>query len=529
PQTVAPGSFYECSFTATVTASGSGEAGAVSASATATVTITDAVPTILVTKTASPTSIPEPGGSVTFTVRVENTSGSEPVTLTSLVDDIHGDLNGQGTCSMPRTIAAGGVYQCQLTATVSGNAGSSEVGTVTATASDDEGNSVQDSGSAAVTVTNVAPVLSVTKAADPSTLQEPGGGVTFTARVSNLGVSTDPLTLQSLVDDIHGDLNGQGSCGVPQTVAPGSFYECSFTATVTGVAGDSETDTVTATVQDDEGTPASGSDTATVWIEGTDYGDAPDPGYPTLRVSDGARHVLGSGLALGLLVDSDPDGQPDPSALGDDLDGIDDEDGLSFSALRAGSSGTVDVVTSGAGLLNAWIDFDSDGDWSGPGEQIFTDLPLSAGTNSGLSIAVPAGATLGTTFARFRFSTDSGLRPTGEASDGEVEDVVLEILEPLVSSIALVKTASPTSIEEPGGSVTFTVRVDNTGNTSVDITGLLDDIHGDLDGQGSCSMPQTVAVGGSYECGFTATVSGNAGESETDTVTASGSGEAGAV
>ncbi|MCG8462795.1 MAG: choice-of-anchor D domain-containing protein, partial [Holophagales bacterium] len=378
-----------------------------------------------------------------------------------------------------------------------------------------------------MTITDAAPAVSVTKTADPTSLAEPGGPVTFTARVSNLGVSTDPLTLQSLVDDIHGNLNGQGGCSVPQTIAPGSFYECSFTATVSGVAGDSETDTVTATVQDDEGTPASASDTATVTLVGTDFGDAPDPSYATLLASDGARHLLGSGLALGLLVDSDPDGQPDPSALGDDLDGTDDEDGLTFSVLRAGSSGTVDVVASGAGLLSAWIDFDRDGDWGGPGEQIFTDLPLAAGANIGLSIAVPVGATLGTTFARFRFSTDSGLQPTGEASDGEVEDVVVEILEAAQTSIAVTKTASPTSVEEPGGSVTFTVRVDNTGNMGVDLAGLVDDIHGDLNGQGTCAVPRTVATGGFYECSFTATVNGNAGESETDTVTATASDDEG--
>ncbi|HEX8203848.1 MAG TPA: GEVED domain-containing protein [Isosphaeraceae bacterium] len=36
--------------------------------------------------------------------------------------------------------------------------------------------------------------------------------------------------------------------------------------------------------------------------------------------------------------------------------------------------------------------------------------------------AVPAGATLGVTYARFRLSTAGGLTPTGAAADGEVED-----------------------------------------------------------------------------------------------------------
>ena len=50
------------------------------------------------TKTADPTYGAEPGGNVTFDVVVENSSGVDSVTITSLTDDVHGDLNGRGTC-----------------------------------------------------------------------------------------------------------------------------------------------------------------------------------------------------------------------------------------------------------------------------------------------------------------------------------------------------------------------------------------------------------------------------------------------
>lgn len=39
-----------------------------------------------------------------------------------------------------------------------------------------------------------------------------------------------------------------------------------------------------------------------------------------------------------------------------------------------------------------------------------------------LPFAIPAGASVGDTFARFRVSTAGGLAPTGMANDGEVED-----------------------------------------------------------------------------------------------------------
>src|SRR5205807_1306494 len=60
------------------------------------------------------------------------------------------------------------------------------------------------------------------------------------------------------------------------------------------------------------------------------------------------------------------------------------------------------------------------------GERIFQDFPLAAGANA-LSFRTPADAVLGPTFLRFRFSTFTGLAPTGIAPDGEVEDYRVNI------------------------------------------------------------------------------------------------------
>jgi hypothetical protein len=82
------------------------------------------------------------------------------------------------------------------------------------------------------------------------------------------------------------------------------------------------------------------------------------------------------------------------------------------------------TVTGGSGFLNAWIDFNRDGDWADVGEQIFKDEPVSAGVNL-LAFNVPASAAGGASFARFRLtSADSGgtLSFSGPADDGEVED-----------------------------------------------------------------------------------------------------------
>jgi len=79
------------------------------------------------------------------------------------------------------------------------------------------------------------------------------------------------------------------------------------------------------------------------------------------------------------------------------------------------------TVTGSGGLLNAWIDWNDDGDWAGAGEQIATNLAVNAGANV-LSVAAPSTTPSGTSFARFRLSTQSGLLPTGQADDGEVEN-----------------------------------------------------------------------------------------------------------
>ncbi len=105
--------------------------------------------------------------------------------------------------------------------------------------------------------------------------------------------------------------------------------------------------------------------------EGGDFGDAPAP-YSTLRGQNGARHRA-VGPRIGSARDTEFDGQPAPGANGDDAGGA-DEDGVTFATVRVGqldASATVHVQNAPAGArLDAWIDFDGDGNWGGPFEQI---------------------------------------------------------------------------------------------------------------------------------------------------------------
>ncbi|NLF70850.1 MAG: hypothetical protein GX575_17605, partial [Candidatus Anammoximicrobium sp.] len=168
-----------------------------------------------------------------------------------------------------------------------------------------------------------------------------------------------------------------------------------------------------------------------------DFGDAPSP-YPTLAANNGARHALVSGLRLGGEVDPEGDGQPSAGATLDDTTGTpDDEDGVLFSTpLYLGRDATIEVTASAAGQLDAWIDWNDDGDWADADEKVCDNVSLTAGPNT-LTVAVPATATLSPqTFARFRLSGAGGLSFTEAASDGEVEDyaVAIELAPPVLDA-----------------------------------------------------------------------------------------------
>lgn len=232
-------------------------------------------------------------------------------------------------------------------------------------------------------------------------------------------------------------------------LAPGESVTITFEVTINsplpvGVTQISAQGTVThagGTLNtDDPDTAAANDATITVLAQGFDFGDAPDPTYPTLLANDGAKHFIPQGGAtvyLGATApDAEEDGQPNAGATGDGAD----EDGVTLpNPFLAGLSSNLTVtVTGSGGLLNAWIDWNADGDWAEDGEQIATNLSVSAGDNV-LSVFAPVAAPSVSTFARFRLSTQSDLLPTGQADDGEVEDYAVTLISN-TSPVAVVDT-----------------------------------------------------------------------------------------
>jgi len=188
-----------------------------------------------------------------------------------------------------------------------------------------------------------------------------------------------------------------------------------------------------------------------VWITEVpmDFGDAPDRGlgngqgnYNTLLINNGPRHIIDDNIFFGTGVTAERDALQNYDATGDFDDAV-----LSMPLLKENAR-TYTVIlrvlnrTGYPANVFGWVDFNSNGLFeedeasvavvpSQPGQQFVT-----------LIFDVPYGVVLEPdtmTFARFRITTDElvddgsdpyqDLRSVGPASDGEVEDWAVFIVE----------------------------------------------------------------------------------------------------
>ncbi|WP_105258731.1 MULTISPECIES: hypothetical protein [unclassified Pseudoalteromonas] len=240
--------------------------------------------------------IDEPGGDVTFKLIIKNLSTVDPLTITSLEDDVDGsiddlltDLSGN-TCddqSLDLAIAGevGDTLTCQFVRDVSGGLiAVTNTATVLAVESTDhsEGNSATDNDSETVNIVDVPPAVMFTKevkvaGADDSSysdlaqVDEPGGDVVYRFTIENQSTSGEDITLLSLTDDqLDGprSTSGTNTCVLDgsQTIAvgPANAYQCTIDAAVIGDAGEDLVNVAYVTITDGESNLNSLTDTATV-------------------------------------------------------------------------------------------------------------------------------------------------------------------------------------------------------------------------------------------------------------------------
>ena len=259
------------SHTDVVTASGTDDDGnPVSGHDDATVTITDLASSILVTKTADPTSLPEPGGNASFSVTVKNTSAVDSVTITSLNDDVYGNLDGKGSCDVPVHAGPRSELRLRVHGRLSpATPAAQHTDVVTASGTDDDGNPVSGHDDAVGDDHEHAEFDSGDEVGDADLAagagrerdlrrhgQEHVGG--------RLGDDLEPGPTTSTAT-----WTARAAATFPSTLAPGASYTCSFTGAVSGNAGSTHTDVVTASGTDDDGNPVSGHDDAVVAITNT--------------------------------------------------------------------------------------------------------------------------------------------------------------------------------------------------------------------------------------------------------------------
>ena len=235
-----------------------------------TVTFVNIPPDLSVTKTANPTSVPETGGSVTFTFAVIN-NASEAATITSLSDSKFGTLTGDTDCQVGATLAANG-GSCSFTATFPVPASDllgSHANTFTAVATDPEGFADTATADATVTYTNVPPTVTLDKSVDVEFLDEPGGDFTFTLLVTN--TSAEAVTITALTDSQSGAAIDFSACTalIGTTLAAGASAPCSYVVSHTDVAkgGGGYDNTASVTVTDNDGSTATATDTQSVWVD----------------------------------------------------------------------------------------------------------------------------------------------------------------------------------------------------------------------------------------------------------------------
>ena len=215
---------------------------------------------------------------------------------------------------------------------------------------------------------------------------------------------------------------------------------------------------------------ASDSQIATLGVPNLDYGDAPDVS-PAEATDDyqtvpgrGPSHVVDGATFLGSGVDAENAAFDDGPAEDDGVE-LDDGSGTPVSlhgqSIIPGQNIELDVTTAGTGVLNAWIDFNRDGVFD-VSEQVAVD-ETPTGNLVTINSTVPFSAVAGDTYARFRYSSATGLGPNDAAPDGEVEDYQITIVG-AAPDVKLVKRV--TSI----GGTPITTVTDDPGDANDDAT-----------------------------------------------------------
>ncbi|TWH77662.1 DUF7507 domain-containing protein [Sedimentibacter saalensis] len=366
---------------------------------------------IEVTKTASPLTMAEPGGEFTYTYVVKNI-GTVPVTLTSVVDDIIGPIElpadvelapGESTAAMTakHTYTDDGVY----------------TNTVIATAKDNKNNTITDTDSAEVTVTDTLPSITVTKVANPTSLPKSGGVFTYTYVVKNNGIV--PVTVTSVEDNVIGTIT------LPADVelAPGES-----TTAMTGVKTYTE--------------PGTYSNTVTAKAEDDDENEATATAVASVTVTNSDASIIVTKTADPIVM-AEPGGE------------------FTYTYVVKNNGNIPVTVTSVIDDVIGVITLPSDVELA-PGESTAAMTGKHTYTDDGVYTNIV---------------TVKAVNGEDEVTNTASATVTVTDTKPIIS---VTKTANPTSMAVPGGQFTYTYIVKNIGTVPVTVTSVEDNVIGKI-------------------------------------------------
>ncbi|MDG2305044.1 MAG: hypothetical protein P8R42_10375 [Candidatus Binatia bacterium] len=451
---------------------------------------------ITLEKTANPTSIVEPGGDVVFSFTITNTSTGSGVRIDYLTDDVFGNLDSIGTCALPQTLAPLSSYSCAITQSVSGSSGDVHTNVATADGTDlvtSESVTANDSANVNVVANGLTidkqPAV-LTNDADLSGAISPGDTIEWPVIVTNTGAFdlTGVVVTDDKADALTCPVGSQMAATVWSIGDLAASAAASCTATYLVTASDQTAgQIVNLATADSNETPAV-DDTETT----------PVPGPATLAID--------KQVAI-LLTDADSSGN---ITVGDTIQ-------WPIIVSNTGASPLTNVI-----LSDDQADSVSCPVGSSVSASIWQIGTLNAGQNVNCAAQYtvqPADGTAGQVV---------NVAQADSTEDGPVDDTVTTPIQPPPPvAINVVKTADPAALNAPGGDVTFDFTVSNPNAENLTVTGLVDSVYGDLDGQGTCSLPQALTAGGQYQCSISVTVTGSPGESHYNTVTATGENDTG--
>jgi hypothetical protein len=427
------------------------------------------------TNTPTPTSRAVPGGTFTFTAQVTNTSAVW-LQLTSLVDDTYGNLDGQGTCSVPTAIAPdGGTYSCSFDGDFTGAAGASQTSTITATANANLPVRAHTTGtpsdpetataSAPATVTVTAVAVDLSGQASPTSVAMGGGPISDTATLSG-GLTPTGGILFRLFGP--GDIGCEGqpvfASDVVQVSDNGEYSSPDYTPTAVGTYR---------WVVNYSGDANNGSAATPCGGEGQNV--TVTRAVTRLDTTAVASVPLGSGIT-------------DTAALSG---GVNPTGRMAFLLF-----GPDDATCENHPVFVSQNDVDGNGQYASG--SFVPDMPGTYRWVVGYS---------------GDNNNDGFFGTCNEA--GESSAVTI--------SISLSNKPNITTREAPGGTFTFTATVTNTSTVALDLTSLVDSVYGDLDGKDTCNVPVVLSPDETYTCKFTGSFTGVAGDSQTNTITATAS------